>query len=68
LSQQLAVLDRMKLELPEIATLVDLVYVLGMSLPDAALKMKIAQRTAERRWQYGKAWLQREMCVIQQTE
>lgn len=46
---------------PENAELVRLRYFAGLTLDEAALAMGISSATADRRWQYARAWLARHL-------
>jgi RNA polymerase sigma factor (TIGR02999 family) len=54
-------LDRLEAASPRRARLVKLRYFAGLTLPEAAAMLGIAQSTAEADWTYAKAWLKREM-------
>src|SRR5262245_29356521 len=54
-------LDRLEVTSPRRAELVKLRYFAGLSLPEVAEMLGIAQSTAEADWTYAKAWLKREM-------
>jgi RNA polymerase sigma factor (TIGR02999 family) len=54
-------LDRLEAASPRRARLVKLRYFAGLSLPEVAAMLGIAQSTAEADWTYAKAWLKREM-------
>ncbi|MSR59208.1 MAG: sigma-70 family RNA polymerase sigma factor [Planctomycetaceae bacterium] len=56
-----AALDRLKLEDPAAAQLVQLRYFARLTLTEAAEAMNISPRTADRTWAYAKAWLHREL-------
>jgi RNA polymerase sigma factor (TIGR02999 family) len=49
-------------EYPESAELVKLRFFAGLSLGEAAGALKLARRTAERHWAFGRAWLHRRLC------
>jgi RNA polymerase sigma factor (TIGR02999 family) len=46
---------------PPVAELVKLRYYAGMSMTEAASTLGLAQRTAERLWTFGRAWLRNEI-------
>jgi RNA polymerase sigma factor (TIGR02999 family) len=46
---------------PAIARLVELRFFAGLTLPEAAKCLGIAERTAYRHWAYARAWLRREL-------
>ena len=50
-------LERLAIEQPHIAELVQLRYFAGASVPEAAAILEIAPRTADAWWAYAKAWL-----------
>jgi RNA polymerase sigma factor (TIGR02999 family) len=54
-----AALDRLAAEYPLQAELVKLRYFGGLSLPDAAAALGLAERTAGRHWAFARAWLRR---------
>lgn len=54
-------LDRLKSVDPLAVQLVHLRYFVGLSAAEAAEMMGISNRTADRIWAFGKAWLRREM-------
>ena len=54
-------LDRLEVASPRRARLVKLRYFAGLTLPEAAALLGIAQSTAEADWTYARAWLKREM-------
>jgi RNA polymerase sigma factor (TIGR02999 family) len=54
-------LDRLETASPRRARLVKLRYFAGLTLPEVAALLGIAQSTAEADWTYAKAWLKREM-------
>jgi RNA polymerase sigma factor (TIGR02999 family) len=54
-------LDHFETTSPRKAQLVKLRFFAGMTLPEAAEMLGIAQSTAEADWTYAKAWLKREM-------
>lgn len=43
------------------ANLVKLRYFVGMTMEEAAASLNLPQRTAERLWTFGKAWLRQEL-------
>jgi RNA polymerase sigma factor (TIGR02999 family) len=54
-------LARMKETDPVSAQLVELRYFAGLTMAQAAEALGLTQRTAERNWTYGRAWLHREL-------
>jgi RNA polymerase sigma factor (TIGR02999 family) len=54
-------LDRLEATSPRKAQLVKLRYFAGLTLPEVAALLGVAQSTAEADWTYAKAWLKREM-------
>jgi RNA polymerase sigma factor (TIGR02999 family) len=46
---------------PDAATLVDLRYFAGLTIPDAADALGMSPRSADRLWAFAKAWLYREL-------
>lgn len=52
---RLAVID------PEAATLVQLRYFAGLTLPEAAEVLRVSPRTAGRLWTFARAWLRRDV-------
>jgi RNA polymerase sigma factor (TIGR02999 family) len=52
----------------EAATLVELRYFAGLTLPQAAEALDISPRTADRLWAYARVWLQREIRRAQAAE
>jgi RNA polymerase sigma factor (TIGR02999 family) len=54
-------LDRLEAASPRRARLVKLRYFAGLTLPEVAELLGVAQSTAEADWTYAKAWLKREM-------
>jgi RNA polymerase sigma factor (TIGR02999 family) len=54
-------LDHLEEASPRRAQLVKLRYFAGLTLPEAAELLGIAQSTAEADWTYAKAWLKRDM-------
>jgi RNA polymerase sigma factor (TIGR02999 family) len=54
-------LDKFALEDPQKARLVELRYFVGMSIPEAARALGIAEATAKRHWVYARAWLFEEL-------
>jgi RNA polymerase sigma factor (TIGR02999 family) len=54
-------LDRLEAASPRRAQLVKLRYFAGLTLPEVAELLGVAQSTAEADWTYAKAWLKREM-------
>jgi RNA polymerase sigma factor (TIGR02999 family) len=54
-------LARLEAASPRKARLVKLRYFAGLTLPEAAVMLGVAQSTAEADWTYAKAWLKREM-------
>jgi RNA polymerase sigma factor (TIGR02999 family) len=54
-------LDRFEAEHPRRAALVKLRYFAGLTLPEVAALLGVAQSTAEADWTFAKAWLKRAM-------
>ena len=54
-------LEKFALEDPRKAKLVELRYFVGMSIPEAAQALGIAEATAKRDWVYARAWLHEEL-------
>jgi RNA polymerase sigma factor (TIGR02999 family) len=54
-------LNRFAVEHPVQAELVKLRYFGGLTLPQAAAALKLAERTAGRHWAFARAWLRREV-------
>ena len=54
-------LQKLALENPPIAKLVELRYFAGMTLEEAAAALGVSFRTAQRHWVYAKAWLMEEL-------
>jgi RNA polymerase sigma factor (TIGR02999 family) len=54
-------LDQLEARSPRKAQVVKLRYFTGMTLPEVAQMLGIAQSTAEAEWTYAKAWLKRHM-------
>jgi RNA polymerase sigma factor (TIGR02999 family) len=54
-------MDRLTAADPQVAELVTLRYLAGLSLPQAAETLGISLRTAERWWAYARAWLLGEL-------
>lgn len=54
-------LDRLSVEYPVQAELVKLRYFAGLTLPQAAAVLGLADRTAGRHWAFARAWLRREV-------
>jgi RNA polymerase sigma factor (TIGR02999 family) len=54
-------LDRLEATSPRRAQLVKLRYFTGLTLPEVAELLDVAQSTAEADWTYAKTWLKREM-------
>ena len=52
-------LDQFATEHPEQAELVKLRYFAGLTLPEAAAALGLAERTAGRHWAFARAWLRR---------
>ncbi len=56
-----AALDKLAVEEPRKAELVRLRFFAGLTSPEAAKVLGIANRTAEEDWTYARAWLYREL-------
>jgi RNA polymerase sigma factor (TIGR02999 family) len=56
-------LGRLEQSDPESATLVNLRYFAGLTMPQAAEAIGIPLRTAERTWTYARTWLHRELSL-----
>ena len=54
-------LQKLAVENPSVASLVELRYFGGLSLEEAAATLSISTRTAQRHWVYAKAWLIEEL-------
>jgi RNA polymerase sigma factor (TIGR02999 family) len=54
-------MDKLALVNAPVATLVNLRYFAGMTLEEAANVLKISIRTAQRYWDYARAWLHHEI-------
>jgi RNA polymerase sigma factor (TIGR02999 family) len=54
-------LNRLAVEYPVQAELVKLRYFGGLTLPQAAAALQLAERTAGRHWAFARAWLRREV-------
>ena len=54
-------LERLAVQQPKIAELVQLRYFAGASIPEAAAILDIAPRTADAWWAYARAWLTAEL-------
>jgi DNA-directed RNA polymerase specialized sigma24 family protein len=54
-------LERLAAEDPGLAEIVKLRYFGGASIAEAARTLELAERTAERRLQFARAWLSREL-------
>jgi RNA polymerase sigma factor (TIGR02999 family) len=54
-------LNTLSVEHPEKSTLVRLRFFGGLSLSECATVMEISDRTADRYWQFARAWLNREL-------
>jgi RNA polymerase sigma factor (sigma-70 family) len=46
---------------PRLCQVAELRLLAGLELAEIAVALNISQRTAERDWQRGRAWLRREM-------
>lgn len=53
--------DRLKEVDSRAAEVVQLLYFVGLTIPEAAAVLEISPRTARRVWTYARAWLRREM-------
>lgn len=58
-------LTKLAAEEPEAAKLVELRYFAGLTVEQAARTMGISPRTAKRNWAYARAWLRREMDLVE---
>jgi len=54
-------LEKLAVEKPELAKLIELRFFLGLSGDEAATVLGLSPATADRRWTYAKAWLQVEL-------
>lgn len=54
-------LNRLALEEPEVAALVNLRFFAGLTIEQSAALLSLSVRTANRHWAYAKAWLFREL-------
>jgi RNA polymerase sigma factor (TIGR02999 family) len=54
-------LEKFAQEEPQKAKLVELRYFVGMSIPEAAKALGVAEATAKRHWVYARAWLYDEL-------
>jgi len=54
-------LTRLAAEYPDAARLIELRHFTGLTVPEAARALRIAPRTADRLWAFGRAWLHREL-------
>lgn len=50
-------LERLSVEMPDVAQVVKLRYFAGLTIPQSAAAMDVSVRTANRHWAYAKAWL-----------
>ena len=55
-------LERLAIEDPTIAAVVQLRYFTGLTSEDTAKTLGISLRTAKRHWAYARAWLYRQLC------
>jgi RNA polymerase sigma factor (TIGR02999 family) len=56
-----AALEKLAREDPLAASLVNLRYFVGLSLPKAAEALSVSPRTADRLWAYARSWLRQEL-------
>lgn len=61
-------LNRLSVEDPEAARLVQLRYFAGLSVSEAAEILHISPRSADRLWAFARAWLHREISGRESTE
>ncbi|WP_146393794.1 ECF-type sigma factor [Planctomycetes bacterium CA13] len=54
-------LNKLALEDPQLAKLVELRYFTGLTIEETAKVLGVSPRTTKRNWAYARAWLQREM-------
>lgn len=54
-------LDKMRIQWPELVRLVEMRFFAGLSMPEVASSLELSLRTAERNWQFAKAWLRDEL-------
>lgn len=54
-------LDKLQIEHPDAAQLVQLLYFSGLQRKEAAQILEISPRTADRLWTFARAWLRREI-------
>lgn len=54
-------LERLKVENPELAQIVQLRFYAGRSMEEVSSMLGIPERTLDRRWKFARAWLHREL-------
>ncbi|TWU32210.1 ECF-type sigma factor [Novipirellula artificiosorum] len=54
-------LNKLAVEDPQLAKLVELRYFTGLTIEETAKVLGVSPRTTKRNWAYARAWLQREM-------
>ena len=54
-------LQKLELQDPEAAKLVELRYFTGLTINETAEALGVSPRTVKRNWTYARAWLQREL-------
>jgi RNA polymerase sigma factor (TIGR02999 family) len=54
-------LNKLAVEDPQLAKLVELRYFTGLTIEETARVLGVSPRTTKRNWAYARAWLQREM-------
>jgi RNA polymerase sigma-70 factor (ECF subfamily) len=50
-------LDRLRLEAPRVADVVELRFFFGLTIKDTAANLGISRRTVDNDWNYGRTWL-----------
>lgn len=55
------VLDRLAVEHPRSAKVIELLFFAGLTAEEAASVLSVSARTIKRDWRFGRAWLLREM-------
>ena len=56
-----AALEKLAIEDPELAKLVELRYFTGLTIDETAQVLGVSPRTTKRNWAYARAWLRNEM-------